>query len=146
MASMTNVLENRVLDFLFRGGPLEPANTTWLALFTSPPTDAVPGNEPDAPSYARAPIPSTMVDWSGTDSPTSTTASGGSSGTIYNISEVSFPDPQEDWGMVTHIGMFDAEIGGTYLFWAPLAVPRNFVPGDVNIKFKAAELSVQIDN
>lgn len=146
MASMANPLENKVLDFMFRGGTFVPSETIWVALFVTAPTDAIPGNEPDAPSYHRASIPSTMLDWSGTDSPTSTAPSTGASGTIYNITEVAFPDPEEDWGMVTHIGLFDAELGGMYLFWAPLAIPRNFVPGDVNIKFKAAELSVQIDN
>lgn len=146
MPSMTNSLENQVLDFLFRAQPLTPPSVVYLALFTTTPTDATPGLEPASPSYTRASIPCTLLDWSGTDSPTSDVPSNGTSGTIYNITECTFPDPLEDWGMVTHIGMFDAATGGTYLFWAPLAVPRNFVPGDVNIKFKAAELSIQIDN
>jgi hypothetical protein len=146
MPHMSNAIENRLLDFLLRGQPYEPPTVVYVALFTSKPTDAAPGSEPTAPSYARAPIECTLHDWSGTDSPDSQAVSGGTSGTVFNISEARFPDPQEDWGSVGYIGLFDAPVVGNYLYWAQLTAPRDFVVGDVNIKFRPAELSIQIDN
>ncbi|GHV42016.1 hypothetical protein FACS1894187_24050 [Synergistales bacterium] len=147
MPNMSNDMENKLLDFLFRGQPYTPPATVYVAMFTTTPTDEEPGEEPTAPSYARAPISCTLEDWSGTDSPDSQSApSSGTSGTIFNISEISFPDPQEDWGSVAYIGLFDAPTGGEYLFWSELTAPRDFVVGDVNIRFRPAEMSIQIDN
>jgi hypothetical protein len=144
--NMSNAFENRLLDYLFRGQPCQPPTVVYLAMFTSPATDAAPGTEPTAPSYARASIQCTLNDWSGTDSPDSHAASTGTSGTIFNISEIVFQNPQEDWGAVEYIGLFDAPVAGNYLYWSQLTAPRDFVVGDVNIKFRPGEMSIQIDN
>jgi hypothetical protein len=146
MPNMSNAMENRLLDYLFRGQPYEAPLAVYVALFTTTPTDAAPGQEPTAPSYARAAISCTLGDWSGTNSPDTRDPSTGTSGTVFNISEVKFPDPQEDWGNVGYIGLFDAPAGGNYLYWSRLTAPRDFVVGDVNIKFRPSELSIQIDN
>lgn len=147
MPNMSNALENKLLDMMFRGqtGYTPPINI-YIGLFTSPCTDASPGTEVTAPSYVRGVIPCLLSTWSGTNGPNSTAPSTGTSGTIFNISAVTFPDPQEEWGTVTHVALFDASTGGNYLFWASLATPRDFIAGDVNIKFRPSELSVQIDN
>ncbi|GHV49954.1 hypothetical protein FACS1894216_01280 [Synergistales bacterium] len=146
MPNMSNELENKLLDFLFRGQPFPQIQSIYVAMFTTKPTDAEPGAEPAAPSYGRAAITCNLNAWSATNAPDSRAVSTGSSGTTYNIEEIKFPDPEQDWGNIRYIGLFDAPAGGTYLYWSELTNPRDFIIGDVNIKFRAGELSVQIDN
>lgn len=146
MPNMSNDFENKLLDYLFRGGSFTAPTKVYVGLFTTPCTDKSPGVEVNTPSYTRAEILCNMNAWSATNDPNHTGPSTGVSGVIFNISEIAFPDPQENWGTVSHIGMFTANTGGEYMFWARLTTPRDFVLGDTNIKFKPGELSIQIDN
>lgn len=146
MASLSNDFENRLLDFIFRGQPFTPPSAIYVALFTTAATDAQPGEEISAPSYARAEVPCSLADWSSTNAPDGTEPSSGTEGVIYNITQAVFPDPLEDWGVAIHVGLFDQKSGGNYLMHAPLASPKDIVAGDANIMFDAEYLSVEIDN
>lgn len=146
MASLSNEFENQLLDYLFRGQPFSPPTSIFVALFKSEATDAEPGEEVSAPSYARAEVPCTLTDWSSTNASDNTDPSTGTEGVIYNITSAVFPDPLEDWGVVVHVGLFDQSTGGNYLMHAPLVSPKDIVAGDANIMFDAEYVSLEIDN
>ena len=146
MANMSNFLENKLIDFLFRQQTYTPPTALYFGLFTTPPTDSTPGVEPAAPSYSRAGTATGLTMFSSTNAPDDTEISAGSSGITYNQQNIVFPDPEEEWGAVTHVGVFDAITGGNYLFWGELIHPRDFVVGDVNIQFQPGEISFRIDN
>ena len=140
--NMTDYLENKVLDFLFRGQTYTAPTTLYFALFTSPASDLEPGEEPTDSAYHRAAVNCTLANFSGTDTPSSTAASTGTSGTIYNIATIAWPDPTEDWGEITHIGVFDQLVGGNYLYWAEISNPLDIVVGETGIRFAPGTLGI----
>lgn len=142
--NLTNYSRNKLLDFLFRGQSFTQPSTLYFALFTSPATDEQPGEEPVDSEYHRAAIDCSLTDFSGTDNSTSTSVSEGIDDTIYNISTISWPDPAEDWGVVTHIGVFDSLVGGNYLYWAELDRERDIVVGDSGVRFSPGILSISL--
>jgi hypothetical protein len=144
--NMGDFLENKILDLILRGQAYTPPETVYVALFTSAEGEAGGGTEVSGGNYARASIASSMANWSGTQAQGSTTASSGTSGTIYNNGSIAYPAPAANWGVVTYIGIFDALTGGNLLFWAPLVTAKTINSGDPAPSFPANSLSVQIDN
>ena len=157
MASMTDFLENKLIDFFFRAQALTaiatataaagtgPA-TLYIALFTANPTDSSGGTEVTGGSYARVSVTSALTAWAGTQSAGSTTASSGTSGTTSNNASITFPAPTANWGSVTGVGILDATTSGNLLFWAALTTSKTVNNGDAAPSFAAAALTVQIDN
>ena len=147
MANMTDYLENKMLDWLFRGQTFTPPATMYVGLFTADPTDvAGSGTEVTGGGYARVAVADSMADWAGSQSAGSTTASTGSSGTTSNNNPITFPAPTGAWGSITAFGIFDAATGGNMLFYAALTVPKTVNNGDAAPSFAAGALTVQIDN
>lgn len=95
--------------------------TLYLALFTAAPSDAGGGTEVSGGSYARVAVSSTLAAWAGTQSSASTTSSTGSGGQTSNNSTLTFPAPTADWGVVTHMGIYDMPTAGNLLYWVALA-------------------------
>jgi len=156
MAHMSDFLENKLLDFLFRGQALGitgataaagtgPANV-YVGLFTANPSDTGGGTEVSGGSYARVTVASSLANWAGTQSAASTTASSGTSGTTSNNGAITFPTPSATWGSITGLGIYDASTAGNLLFWAPLTTSKTVNNGDPAPSFAAAALSIQIDN
>lgn len=156
MAAMTDFLENKLLDFLFRGqaltgigGATAAAGTgpasLYIGLFTAAPTDGTAGTEVTGGSYARVAVSSSLANWCGSQSAGTTVASSGSSGTTSNNGVITFPTPSAAWGTVQAVGIFDAATGGNLLIYAALTVNKAISSGD-SVTFPAASLSFQIDN
>jgi hypothetical protein len=154
---MTDFLENKIIDFLFRGQALTGINgataaagtgptTLYVALYTANPTDSTAGTEVSGGSYARAAITSSLANWAGTQAAASTTASTGTSGTTSNNASIPFPAPTANWGVVTGFAILDASTGGNMLFFGALGTPKTINSGDAAPSFSAAALSIQIDN
>jgi hypothetical protein len=156
MAAMSDFLENKVLDFLFRGqalgitGASAAAGTgptsVYLALLTAAPSDTGGGTEVTGGSYARATVASSLANWAGTQAAASTTASSGATGTTSNNGTITFPAPTATWGTITHFGIYDATTTGNLLFWGALTTSKTVNNGDAAPSFAAAALSIQIDN
>ncbi len=108
----TDLLEQRVLQAIFAGIPLNLA-TRFAGLFTTSPTDVgTDGVEVSAASYARAPI-----------APISPVA-----GTATSVLAVVFPPVLEAWGTITAIGVFDPD-GNLVLYETGLS--QAIVAGDI---------------
>ncbi len=146
MAAMSDYLENKLIDHIFRGQAYSAPATLYVALFTANPTDAAGGTEVTGGAYARVAITSSLANWAGTQAAASTAASSGTGGTTSNNGAVTFPAPTANWGVVTGFGIFDASSGGNLLIWGALSTNKTINNGDSAPSFAAAALSFQIDN
>ena len=144
--SMTDYLENKLLDWLIRGQTLTQLTNVYVSLHTASCSDSSTGTEVTGGSYARVTVAAAMAQWAGTQSAGSTTASTGTGGTTSNNGAITFPAPTANWGTVTHFGLFDASSGGNQLFCAALTTSKTVNNGDAAPSFAAAALTVQIDN
>lgn len=137
MSALSDFLENRLIDWFLRGQAYTPPATVHIGLFTGAPNDAGGGTEVTGGAYQRASVASSLANWAGTQSAGSTVASSGTGGTTSNNGVVSFPTPTANWGVVTHVGVFDAPTGGNLLFHAALTVPKTVNNGDAAPTFTA---------
>ena len=140
MSAATNYLENKIIDWLFRGQTFVPPATMYVGLFTSAPSDAGGGTEVTGGAYARVAIASTLANWAGTQSAGSTAASSGTGGQTSNNNVITFPTPTANWGTATHFGLFDAPTGGNLLFQAAMTAPKSINNGDPAPVFPAGTL------
>ena len=156
MAAFSDFVENKLIDWLLRGqaigitGASAAAGTgptsTYVGLLTAAPSDTGGGTEVTGGSYARVTVASSLANWAGTQAAASTVASSGTSGTTSNNGAITFPSPTANWGLITHMGVYDAASAGNLLFYAPLTASKNVSNGDAAPSFAAAALTLQVDN
>jgi hypothetical protein len=131
--SMTNYLEDKVLDDLLNGTAYSKPTTLYFGLFTAAPTDAGGGTEVSGGSYARV---------SKTANTTNFPAASG--GAIANGTAVTFPTASGSWGTVVAAGIFDASSGGNLLWWGDLAVNKAVTSGDT-FSFPVGDVDITLD-
>lgn len=141
MSAMSDFLENKLIDQLFRGQAAPTTTTLYVGLLTAAPSDAGGGTEVSGNSYARVAVTSSLANWAGTQSAGSTTASSGTGGQTSNNAAITFPTPSGTWGTVTHFGIYDATSGGNLLFWGALTISKTINQSDT-VTFPAASLSI----
>lgn len=141
MSAMSDFLENKLIDQLFRGQSAPTTTTLYVGLLTAAPSDSGGGTEVTGGSYARVAVSSSLANWAGTQSAGSTTASSGTGGQTSNNAAITFPTPSAGWGTVTHFGIYDAASGGNLLFWGALSIAKTVNQSDT-IVFPAASLSI----
>ena len=146
MAAMTDYLENKLIDQLFRGQAYAFPATLYIGLLTAAPSDSAAGTEVAGGAYARVAVASSLSNWAGTQAAASTVASSGTSGTTSNNNAITFPAPTANWGTVTHFAIYDAAGAGNMLVWGALTAAKTVNNGDAAPSFAAAALSFQIDN
>lgn len=115
--ALSDYLENKLIDHVFRGQAYTAPATIYVALFTSACSDASGGTEVTGGSYARPGLATSLANWAGTQSAGSTTASTGTGGTTSNNAVINFATPSAGWGTVTYIGLMDAVTSGNLLAW-----------------------------
>lgn len=146
MASMSNYLENKLVDFLFRGVSYSPPSTLYFALCSSTPTDASTGStisEMSGGNYSRQSLASDTTNWTSTQGDNSGTSSG-TGGTTNN--SVSIAWNSVTWtGTVSAIAVCDASTGGDVLFYSALNSSKTLASGD-SISVAVSGLSIQLDN
>ncbi len=142
---VSNYLENKLIDFIWRGEEFTPPEKVYVALFTTAPNDAGGGTEVSGGSYARVEVDCSLLAWSGTQALGSTAASSGSSGTTANNAAIVFPAPTANWGTVTHFGLFDAASAGHLLQYGPLQMSRTINNGDAAAQFPESNLTLTLD-
>lgn len=141
MSAMSDFLENKIVDQLFRGQAAPTTTTLYIGLLTAAPSDSGGGTEVTGGSYARVAVTSSLANWAGTQSAGSTTASSGTGGQTSNNVAITFPTPSANWGTVTHFGIYDAASGGNLLFWGALTISKTINQADT-VTFPAASLSI----
>ena len=133
---MSDYLENKLVDHIFRGRTFTAPAQVWVELYTAAPTDAGGGTPVSGGSYARAtPGVNSDTAWKATQGGTPAAASNGTGGATSNPAALTFPAPTANWGTVTHYGLFDASSGGNLLFWDPLTVAKTINNGDAAPSF-----------
>jgi predicted 2-oxoglutarate/Fe(II)-dependent dioxygenase YbiX len=145
MSAMSNFLENKLIDRIFRGQEYTFPTTLYVGLFNASPADVGGGVEVVGNDYARSAVDTTLANWAGTQSAGSAAASNGTSATTSNNNAITFPTPTGSWDVVTAFGIFDAASGGNLLFYGNLTISKTINPGDL-VTFPAASLSLQLDN
>lgn len=156
MTAKTDLFENRLSDFIWRGKTLVigGATATWspaaptfyLGLFTVAPGEAGGGTEVTGGGYARQAVAASDVTFTTTQGTSGAgTTSSGTDGTIENAAVVSFGTASADLGTVTAFGWFDAVNGGNLLEYANLSAPRTITNGTA-YSFAAGALTIQEDN
>lgn len=156
MSAMTDIMENKLIDWFFRAQAIgitgasaaagTGPTTLYVALFTATPSDTGGGTEVSGGSYARVAVTSALTAWAGTQAAASTVASSGTSGTTSNNAAITFPSPTANWGSITSIGIFDATSGGNLLIWGALTTGKTVNNGDAAPSFAISALTFQIDN
>jgi hypothetical protein len=138
---MSDYLENKLVDQLFRGQAAPTTSTLYVGLLTAAPSDSGGGTEVSGGSYARVAVTSSLANWAGTQSAASTVASSGTGGQTSNNGAITFPSPAATWGTVTHFGIYDASTAGNLLFWGALTNSKTINTADT-VSFPAASLTV----
>ena len=141
MSAMSDFLENKLIDQLFRGQTAPVTTTLYVGLLTAAPSDSGGGTEAAGGSYARVAVTSSLANWAGTQAAASTVASAGTGGQTSNNAAITFPTPTATWGNVTHFGIYDAASGGNLLFWGALTIAKTINQADT-VTFPAASLSI----
>jgi hypothetical protein len=141
MSAMSDYLENKLVDQLFRGQSAPTTTTLYVGLLTAAPSDTGGGTEVTGGSYSRVSVTSSLANWAGTQTAGSTAASSGTGGQTSNNVALTFPTPAATWGTVTHFGIYDAASGGNLLFWGALTIAKTINQADT-VTFPAASLSV----
>lgn len=142
MSSMSDWLENGLIDFIFRGqaAPTMPSSLHF-ALLTAAPSDSGGGTEVSGGSYARVAVTRSLANFAGTQGAGSTSASSGTGGVTSNNAAITFATPTANWGTVTHIAVYDASTGGNLVFHGALTTPRVINSGDGPVSFAAGSFA-----
>ena len=146
MAAMTNFLENKLTDQMFRGQAYAFPSSLHFALFVAAPTDAGGGTEVSGGSYTRVSVACSLANFAGTQAAGSTAASSGTGGTTSNNVAITFPAPTANWGTIVAVGVFDAASGGNMLFYGALGTNKTVNSGDAAPSFPIGSFSYQVDN
>lgn len=145
MAAMSDYLENKLIDQIFRGQAYTFPATSYIGLLTVAPSDTGGGTEVSGNAYARVAVTSSLANWAGTQGTGTTLASSGTSGTTSNNASITFPTPTASWGTVVGFGVYDASTSGNLLFYGTLSISKTINQGDT-VTFPASSLSLQLDN
>ena len=143
-AALSDYLENKLIDHVFRGTAYTAPATLYVALFTSSCSDSAGGTEAAWTSYARPSITSNGTNWANTQA-SGTGVSSGTGGTTSNSSAINWATPGSGPTTVTHWGIYDASTSGNLLICAALTTSKVINSGD-SVSFAGGALTVQIDN
>ena len=142
MSAMSDYLENKLVDQLFRGQAAPTTTTLYVALYTAAPSDpSATGTELTGNNYSRVSVTSSLANWAGTQAAASTVASSGTGGQTSNNAAITFPTPSATWGTVTHFAIYDAATTGNELFWGALTISKTINSGDT-VSFPAGSLAI----
>lgn len=141
MSAMSDYLENKIIDQLFRGQSAPATSTLYVGLLTAAPSDTGGGTEVSGGAYDRVAVTSSLANWCGTQAAASTSASSGTGGQTSNNAAITFPTPSANWGTVTHFGIYDSASGGNLLFYGSLTISKTINQSDT-VTFPPASLSV----
>lgn len=138
MSQMTNYLENKLVDLIFRGQAFTAPATLYVSLHTATPNETGASELGATGAYARASISSSLTNWAATQG--GTTASSGTGGQTSNLVSINFPTPTANWGTVTHFAIWDAASGGNCLLYGTLTITKTINQGD-SVSFAAGALT-----
>lgn len=134
--SLSNQLEQDILDHFFGLSSKTAASTLYVSLHTADPGEDGANSEVSGNSYARVTAANSTATWTRTNSQ------------IANNTPISFSAPSpSSWGTVTHFGIWKhstSQAAANYIGGAALDNPRTTTAG-VGLSFAAGALTIVID-
>jgi len=131
MSGFSDYWENEVMNHTMGKSSIK-SPSVYIGLSTSEPNDDGSGlNEPDSNSYLR--VRTYADDWEAAFN-----------GYIENVNDISFPLAVENWGLITHFVLFDAETGGNMIVSGTLSPSKNVSSGQI-LKFTAGDLIIGLN-
>jgi len=106
MSQMTDYLENKLADLLFRTALFAKPTQLNYRLFTAAPGEAGGGTEVSGGSYAAVNLAPLDTNYNGTHG-TTTGVSSGTGGLVDNAVAITYPTPTAAWGLITHMAVDD---------------------------------------
>ena len=142
MSQATDYLEGKVLEALGSLGSVDFADGTvtqgtggYIGLLTAAPSDSSGGTEVSTSGTAYARV---QVGSSGQGS------FSGTAGSIANDTEFRWADATAAYGVVTHVGLYDAATGGNLLVYGALQASVDIDVGDI-FKIPANGFTIQMN-
>jgi hypothetical protein len=129
MAALSDHAEALLLDWLMTTGTATRPTNWYVALYTAAPSDSGGGTEVSTGGYARQ-----AVTFAAASSPGGTTSNSGT---------VSFTASGADYGLVTHIGIFDNVSGGNLLWHGAMTASKTIADGDT-LEFSAGNIDLTL--
>lgn len=127
--SFSNYLETELLDHVFANNAYTSPTTVYVSLHTANPDEDASGTEVSTSGTA-------YVRQAG-----SFTVSGN---TATTDAAVEFATATDDYGTVTHVGIWDAESSGNMLAYAALTASKTISTGDV-FRIPTGDLDITLD-
>lgn len=127
MPALTNYLETKILNYLFRGISYTPPGTLYIGLTQSFDSGSLKSGIVDEPStggYARQSYSATSGNW------IAPYYSGIIAAVTHNTTQIQFPVATSDIGDVSGIFIADDPASGNVLFFGQLSSPRYIRNGD----------------
>lgn len=110
MAGLTHAGENLIINDFFR------KKNFYLGLLKADPTDNASNiQEVEGASYKRQQI----------------TFEEPINGETYNSNDINFPVATENWGWITHVGLFDSSFGGKLVAYSGLDYKKEIRAADI---------------
>lgn len=126
--SFSNTFETHVLQYVFTTGSVTRPTAWYVGLFTADPTDTGAGaTEISGNGYARVAATFTV-----------------SGATATTSAAVEFAAATGSWGIVSHIGIFDASSGGNLIAHSALTASKAIGTGDV-FRIPTGDLDITLD-
>ena len=117
---------------LQQGAPKRPL---WVSLHTESAADDGSGAEVSvtATGYGRIRTDPDDANW---------TAASETDGITANAAAIAFGSPVDDWGTISHVGLWDRETGGNLVAHGELSTPRLIENGDIAPFFDSGDIVV----
>jgi hypothetical protein len=130
----SSALADAVINWLLRGQAfLSLGADIFVSLHTANP-GTTGANEVTGGNYARASITRATASWT----------AAGTGGATENSVTVTFPAPTANWGLVTHLGLWTAASGGTFLWGGSLTTARTINNGDPAPSFASGAIDLTL--
>lgn len=140
MSALSDYLEAKLLDLVYNGVAFSSSFMTFIALYTSDPTDADVGTEVSGGNYARFWV------WPPGFGQVCFTlaAADGIGHMVSNAEDWVWAAATAPWGTITHFGIRTLDVGGNLLHHGPLDEPQVIGTGGV-FKIPAGALKLRME-
>lgn len=134
MPGMSNYLQNKLVDHVFRATSFTMPTGLYVGIFTTTPTASGGGTEVAYTGYTRASISPSVSNWYSTNGATSG-ASSGTTGLTSNVPSLTAFGSGTIVGLASSVqivgfGIYDASTGGNPLFYGAISPAKTINNGD----------------
>lgn len=131
MSQMSDYLEGQIRAHIFRTATFTKPTGLTIHLYTAAPGETGGGTEVSGGSYASQSLNPLDANW---------TAASSTDGLTDNASQITFPTPTANWGVVTHVAIKDQS--ANYLLYGALTASKTVNNGDPAPNFPIGALDV----